>query len=219
MFAAFIQPLIAAYGLWAVFFIVMLESAGVPMPGETALVSAAIFAGVTGDLDILVVIAVAASAAIIGDNIGFWVGRRHGLPLIRRYGRFIGLDERRLALGDLLFERHGASIVFFGRFVAFLRIFAALLAGVHKFGWGRFLLFNALGGVVWATIFGLGGYVFGDTITRLSGPLGVIAFILAVAGIVGFWWLARRKEEQYFARMEREIAARPDKDDSAPPSP
>ncbi len=219
MFAAYIQPLIAAYGLWAVFFIVMLESAGVPMPGETALVSAAIFAGVTGDLDILVVIAVAASAAIIGDNIGFWVGRRHGLPLIRRYGRFIGLDERRLALGDLLFERHGASIVFFGRFVAFLRIFAALLAGVHKFGWGRFLLFNALGGVVWATIFGLGGYVFGDTITRLSGPLGVIAFILAVAGIVGFWWLARRKEEQYFARMEREIAARPDKDDSAPPSP
>ena len=201
------------------FVLVSLESAGVPMPGETALVSAAIFAGVTGDLDILVVIAVAASAAIIGDNIGFWVGRRHGLPLIRRYGRFIGLDERRLALGDLLFERHGASIVFFGRFVAFLRIFAALLAGVHKFGWGRFLLFNALGGVVWATIFGLGGYVFGDTITRLSGPLGVIAFILAVAGIVGFWWLARRKEEQYFARMEREIAARPDKDDSAPPSP
>ena len=218
MFAAYIQPLIAAYGLWAVFFIVMLESAGVPMPGETALVSAAVFAGVTGDLDILLVISVAACAAIIGDNIGFWVGRRHGLPLIRRYGRFIGLDERRLALGDLLFERHGASIVFFGRFVAFLRIFAALLAGVHKFGWSRFLIFNALGGVVWATIFGLGGYVFGDTITKLSGPLGVVAFVLAVAGVIGFWWLARRKEEQYFARMEREIASRSTRDE-APPSP
>ena len=218
MFAAYIQPLIAAYGLWAVFFIVMLESAGVPMPGETALVSAAVFAGVTGDLDILLVISVAACAAIIGDNIGFWVGRRHGLPLIRRYGRFIGLDERRLALGDLLFERHGASIVFFGRFVAFLRIFAALLAGVHKFGWSRFLIFNALGGVVWATIFGLGGYVFGDTITKLSGPLGVVAFVLAVAGVIGFWWLARLKEEQYFARMEREIASRSTRDE-APPSP
>ena len=218
MFAVQIQPLIAAYGLWAVFFIVMLESAGVPMPGETALVSAAVFAGVTGDLDILVVIAVAACAAMIGDNIGFWVGRRHGLPLIRRYGRYVGLDERRLALGDLLFERHGASIVFFGRFVAFLRIFAALLAGVHKFGWGRFLLFNALGAIVWATTFGLGGYVFGDTITKLSGPLGVVAFVLAVAGVIGFWWLARRKEEQYFARMEREIASRPTSDEP-PPSP
>ena len=218
MFAVQIQPLIAAYGLWAVFFIVMLESAGVPMPGETALVSAAVFAGVTGDLDILVVIAVAACAAMIGDNIGFWVGRRHGLPLIRRYGRYVGLDERRLALGDLLFERHGASIVFFGRFVAFLRIFAALLAGVHKFGWGRFLLFNALGAIVWATTFGLGGYVFGDTITKLSGPLGVVAFVLAVAGVIGFWWLARRKEEQYFARMEREIASRPTSDET-PPSP
>ena len=218
MFAAQIQPLIAAYGLWAVFFIVMLESAGVPMPGETALVSAAVFAGVTSDLDILVVIAVAACAAMIGDNIGFWVGRRHGLPLIRRYGRYVGLDERRLALGDLLFERHGASIVFFGRFVAFLRIFAALLAGVHKFGWGRFLLFNALGAIVWATTFGLGGYVFGDTITKLSGPLGVVAFVLAVAGVIGFWWLARRKEEQYFARMEREIASRPTSDEP-PPSP
>ena len=218
MFAAQIQPLIAAYGLWAVFFIVMLESAGVPMPGETALVSAAVFAGVTGDLDILVVIAVAACAAMIGDNIGFWVGRRHGLPLIRRYGRYVGLDERRLALGDLLFERHGASIVFFGRFVAFLRIFAALLAGVHKFGWGRFLLFNALGAIVWATTFGLGGYVFGDTITKLSGPLGVVAFVLAVAGVIGFWWLARRKEEQYFARMEREIASRPTSNETPPPS-
>jgi membrane protein DedA with SNARE-associated domain len=216
MLSAQIQPLIAAYGLWAVFLIVMLESAGVPMPGETALVSAAVFAGVTGDLDILVVIAVATCAAIIGDNIGFWVGRRHGLPLIRRYGRYVGLDERRLALGDLLFERHGASIVFFGRFVAFLRIFAALLAGVHKFGWGRFLLFNALGAIVWATTFGVGGYLFGDTITKLSGPLGVVAFILAVAGVIGFWWLARRKEEQYFARMEREIAARPKDGDPAP---
>jgi membrane protein DedA with SNARE-associated domain len=206
MFAAWVQPLIASYGLWAVFVIVMLESAGLPMPGETALVWSAIYAGVTGDLDVLKVIAVAAAGAMIGDNIGFWVGRTWGLPLLRRYGHYIRLDERRLALGDLLFERHGASIVFFGRFVAFLRIFAALLAGVHGLGWGRFLIFNALGAVAWATLFGVGGFVFGDAITRLSGPLGVLAFVLVVAGIVGFWWLARRQEERYFQKIEREAA-------------
>ena len=205
MFATYIQPLVAAYGLWAVFFIVMMESAGLPMPGETALVSAAIFAGVTGDLAVLHVIAVAATGAIIGDNLGFWVGRRYGLPLIQRYGHLIHLNEKRLALGDLLFERHGAKIVFFGRFIAFLRIFAALLAGVHRFGWGPFLFFNAAGGILWATLFGVGGFVFGDTITKLSGPLGVLAFIVAVAGIVGFMWIARRGEEAYFARMEREM--------------
>ncbi len=204
MFAAYIQPLVGAYGLWAVFFVVMLESAGVPLPGETALVSAAIFAGVTGDLQILEVIAVAATGAIIGDNIGFWAGRRYGLPLVQRYGHFIRLNEKRLALGDLLFERHGAKIVFFGRFIAFLRIFAALLAGVHRFGWGQFLFFNAAGGILWATTFGVGGFLFGDRITRLSGPLGVVAFVAAVAGIVGFMWIARRGEERYFARLERE---------------
>jgi membrane protein DedA with SNARE-associated domain len=205
MFAEFIQPLVSTYGLWAVFFIVMFESAGVPLPGETALVSAAVFAGVTGDLQILHVIAVAATGAIIGDNIGFLIGRTYGLPLLRRYGLIINLTEKRIALGDMLFERHGAKIVFFGRFIAFLRIFAALLAGVHRLSWGRFLFFNAAGGIVWALVFGLGGYFFGDAITRLSGPAGVIAFVAAVIGIVGFMWIAKRGEERYFARMEREI--------------
>lgn len=208
MFAAYIQPLVAAYGMWAVFFIVMFESAGVPLPGETALVSAAIFAGVTGGLDIVEIIGVAALAAIIGDNIGFWVGRRYGLPLLRRHGHLIGLDEGRIALGDLLFARHGAKIVFFGRFVAFLRIFAALLAGVHGFRWGPFLFFNAAGGILWAIVFGLGGYFFGDAVTRLSGPLGVLAFVAAVGGVAAFWWLARRQEKRFFDRMEREVAAR-----------
>ena len=180
MFATYFQPLIADYGLWAVFFIVALECAGIPLPGETALLSAAIFAGATGDLAITEVIVVAATAAIIGDNIGFWIGRRYGLPLIQRYGHLIRLDSRRLALGDLLFERHGPSIVFFGRFVAFLRIFAALLAGVHRFGWAPFLVFNAAGAIVWALSFGMAGFLFGDAVTRVSGPLGLLAFVAAV---------------------------------------
>ena len=169
MLQAWIQPIVAQYGLYAVFVIVMLESAGLPLPGETALVLAAIFAGMTGQIDIVHVIAVAAAGAIIGDNIGFMVGRRYGLPLVKRYGAMVGLDEKRLAFGQHMFARHGAKIVFFGRFVAILRIFAALLAGVNHYGWRQFLFYNAAGGIVWATVFGVAGYVFGDAVHRVAG--------------------------------------------------
>jgi membrane protein DedA with SNARE-associated domain len=203
MFLAYVQPLVAQYGLYAVFVIVMLESAGVPLPGETALVLASIYAGATGDLHIAQVIAAAAAGAIIGDNMGFWVGRHFGMPLLKRYGRFIHLDEKRLAFGEAMFRRHGAKIVFFGRFVAILRIFAALLAGVNRYGWGSFLFYNAAGGIVWATVFGLGGYFFGEAIHRFTGPVGLIALAGVVLGIGVSWWVVRRQE----ARMEERILA------------
>jgi membrane protein DedA with SNARE-associated domain len=212
MFEAYIHPLVVSYGLWAVFFIVMFESAGVPLPGETALVSAAIYAGAVGGLQIEYVIAVAASAAIIGDNVGFFIGRKWGLPLLQRYGHLVNLDEKRLALGARLFERHGAKIVFYGRFIAFLRIFAALLAGALNYGWRPFLFYNALGGICWALVFGLGGYVFGDTVTKLSGPIGLLAFVAAVGGVAAFWWFAKRQEHLYLAKMEREVEAEKPKD-------
>ncbi len=210
MFEAWIHPLIVGYGLWAVFLIVMFESAGVPLPGETALVSAAIYSGMTGNLQITHIIGVAAAGAIIGDNIGFWVGRTWGLPLLHRHGHWINLTEKRLALGDRLFKSHGAKIVFFGRFIAFLRIFAALLAGALRYGWKPFMFYNALGGVIWALVFGLGGYIFGDAVTRLSGPIGIAAFICAVAGAAGFMWFAKRQEHAYLERLEREAAAEND---------
>src|SRR5450631_3124936 len=170
------QPLVAQHGYWVVFLIVMLESAGVPLPGETVLVLASGYAGVTGQLDISLVIAGAAAGAIIGDNIGFWIGRTWGLKFLLRYGKFIHLPERRLKLGQYLFDKHGAKIVFFGRFVAFLRVFAALLAGVNKYQWPQFLFFNAAGGIIWALVIGIGAFLFGDSIHRISGPLGLIAF-------------------------------------------
>jgi membrane protein DedA with SNARE-associated domain len=203
MFFAYVQPLVAQYGLYAVFLIVMLESAGVPVPGETALVLASIYAGATGDLHIAQVIAVAAAGAIIGDNMGFWVGRHYGMPLLKRYGRLIHIDEKRLAFGEAMFRRHGAKIVFFGRFIAVLRIFAALLAGVNRFGWGQFLFYNAAGGIVWATVFGLGGYFFGEAIHRLTGPIGLIALAAVILGIAISWWLVRRQEQ----RMEEKVLA------------
>jgi membrane protein DedA with SNARE-associated domain len=174
---------IQSYGYIAVFALVALESAGVPMPGETALVSAAVLAG-RGDLHVGLVIACAAVAAILGDNAGYWVGREFGFPLIYRYGRYIRVDEGRLKLAQYLFQRHGGKIVFFGRFVAVLRAFAAFLAGVNRLPWPRFLVFNALGGIVWAAVFGMGGYVLGQAFEHYARPVGVAALVAAVIGVV-----------------------------------
>ncbi len=179
-----LQPLIHHYGYLAIFLFVTLESAGVPMPGETALISAAIFAG-QGTLDINAVIAVAAAAAIVGDNAGYWVGREFGFPLIYRYGPALRLDEGRLKVAQYLFMRYGGRIVFFGRFVAILRAFAAFLAGVNHLPWPRFLVFNAAGGVVWATVFGVGGYLLGFAFEHYARPVGIAALVCAVIGIVG----------------------------------
>jgi membrane protein DedA with SNARE-associated domain len=176
-----LHPLIAHYGYFAVFVLVALESAGVPMPGETALVSAAVFAG-QGTLSLPGVIACAATAAILGDNLGYWVGREFGFPLVYRYGHLIRFDEGRLKVAQYLFLRHGGKIVFFGRFVAILRAFAAFLAGVNRLPWPRFLIFNALGGIVWALAFGLGGWSLGLAFEHYARPVGIAALVCAVIG-------------------------------------
>ncbi|MDE2363901.1 MAG: DedA family protein [Hyphomicrobiales bacterium] len=204
MLHAWIQPIVAQYGLYAVFFIIMLESAGVPLPGETALVLSSIYAGMSGEIEIVHIIAVAATAAIIGDNFGFMFGRYFGLPLVERYGRTIGLDQRRLAFGQHMFKRHGAKIVFFGRFVAILRIFAALLAGVNHYSWRSFLFYNAAGGICWAGLYGVGGYIFGDAMTRVAGPLGMIGLAFAVAGLFAGWSIMRKQEEKYEREFEQQ---------------
>ena len=174
---------IATYGYLAIFVVVGMESAGIPMPGETVLVTAAILAG-EGTLRIYGVIGAAAAGAIVGDNCGYWVGREFGFPLVYRYGRYVRLDERRLKLGQYLFLKHGGKIVFFGRFVAVLRAFAAFLAGVNRFNWEEFFLYNAAGGIVWASIFGFGGFWLGRAFEHYARPVGFAALIAAVIGSV-----------------------------------
>jgi len=195
-----LQHFLSTYGYWAVFFFVAIESTGIPFPGETMLLIAAIDAGITHHLSILLVIVAAASGAILGDNIGFWVGREGGFRLLRRYGRYLHLNESRLKVGLYLFRKHGGKVVFFGRFVAVLRAWAAFLAGTNRMPWPRFLLFNALGGISWATIYGLGGYLLGDNVHRLTGPVGIIFIVLAVLIIIAFvvfvWRNERRLEEE-----------------------
>jgi membrane protein DedA with SNARE-associated domain len=191
---------IQAYGLWVLFGLIAMESMGMPLPGETALIGAAVYAGSTHEIAVTAVVAVAASGAIAGDNLGFLIGRRIGLPLLRRYGRHIGLDPGRLKLGQYLFYRHGGKIVFFGRFVAFLRAFAAVLAGANRMLWPHFLLANALGGLCWATLFGTGAYLFGQEIHRIAGPIGFALLLAALLCLLLGARLLRRHEKDWTAR-------------------
>jgi membrane protein DedA with SNARE-associated domain len=198
-----LQHFLMTYGYWAVFVFVAIESIGIPFPGETMLLVAAIDAGTTHQLSIVLVILAATCGAILGDNLGFWIGREGGYRLLRRYGRYIGFNERRVKLGLYLFRTHGGKIVFFGRFVAVLRAWAAFLAGVNRMQWGRFLLFNALGGMIWATLYGLGGYFLGEEIHRLTGPVGIVTIVLAVLIIIASLIFVRRQEKQLEEKAEK----------------
>ena len=138
-----LQSLISTYGYLAVGVIVGLESMGLPLPGETVLVVASLYASRQHGLSIEGIIAAAAVGGIVGDNVAYLVGREFGYRLLLRYGRFIGLSDARIKLGQYLFKRHGGKVVFFGRFIAILRILAAFLAGVNRMDWRPFLLANA----------------------------------------------------------------------------
>ncbi len=196
-----VQSLIVRHGYAAVFLVVMLEGAGSPLPGESALVLAAIYAGATGHLHIALVVGLAALGAVIGGSCGFWFGRNVGAKFLARYGRYIGLTANRLALGHYLFERYGGKIVFFGRFIAVLRVLAALLAGLNRYDWRSFFFFNAAGSIAWATIMGFGGYFFGNAMRRVSGPLEAIGLIVAVGAIFGFWLWFRQQERKMEERL------------------
>ena len=194
-----------SYGYLVVFLLVMLESIGLPVPGETALIGAALYAGSTHKLEIWGVIAVAIAGAIIGDNIGFSIGRYGGARLLLRHGHKIRLHEGRLKIGIWLFRRHGGKVVFWGRFVSILRTYAAFLAGTNQMAWGRFLVFNAAGAVVWATAFGVAYYVFGSALQRLSTTIDVTLGVAGVVGLVAFLVWSKRKEDELLEQAEREV--------------
>ncbi len=197
--------LLAAYGYLAVFLFIAIESMGIPFPGETMLITAAIYAGHTNRLNIILVIAAAAAGAIVGDNIGYGIGHWGGYRLVRRYGRFIRLHEGRLKLGQYLFRKHGGKVVFFGRFVSVLRAYAAFLAGTNRMPWRRFLVFNAAGGILWAALFGTGAYLLGQQISRLSQTAAIVLGILALIVVVAFFVFLRRNEERLMAEAEAAI--------------
>ena len=171
--------LLISYGLLLLFAVVAAESAGVPLPGETALIAAAILAA-RGDYSIVEVIAVAALAAIIGDNVGYWIGRTGGRALLERWGPIKRYSERVLPPGERFFRKHGGKTVFIGRFVSVLRVTAAWLAGITHMPWWRFFLWNATGGIVWATLVSLLAYYFGKAAADAVATYGVYALIAIV---------------------------------------
>lgn len=184
-FHTHLAPLVTAYGSLGVAVLVALESLGLPLPGEAALISAAIYAGTTHKIDIYFLIASAAAGATAGGIAGYWIGRSAGYRLALRYGRRIGLTERRLATGQYLFERHGGKILFLGRFIAILRTLVAILAGINAMAWRRFLPATAAAAIVWAAAYGSAAFIFGKQIDRLAGPAGIaVIAVLVIGGII-----------------------------------
>ena len=195
---ASITDFLHAHNDWALpllFALVAAESFGLPVPGETALIACGVGAS-QGDLSIVAVIVVAAAAAIIGDNLGYWAARHGGRKLLYRYRLTRRYAKRYLPAGERFFAKHGGKAVFLGRFVAVLRVTAAWCAGLARMHWWSFLGWNAAGGIVWATLIGLLAYYLGEAVAKLIGPFG----LLAAGGVVllaalGFF-IARRLERR-----------------------
>ena len=179
----------------ALFALVAGESAGLPLPGETSLLAAGALAAHRGNVSIVAVIAVAACAAIVGDNVGFALGRRGGRWLLTRKGRWSRARARYLERGEAFFERHGTKAVFLARWLPGLRVVGAWLAGAHKMPWRSFLVWNALGGIAWATSVGLAAYLLGQAagdVFRTFGLAGV-GLVLLVALALAVRHVLRRR--------------------------
>ncbi len=197
-----LDDLVATYGYAIVFAIVAAESVGIPVPGETTLSLAAIYAGATHRLEIAGVVVAAALGAIVGDNVGYVLGRVGGYRVLRRYGHYLRVNERRLKIGRYLFDRHGGKVIFFGRFVSILRTYTAFLAGSMKMVWRRFLVFNTLAVLVWALVVGLAFYYFGSVLQALQTPIDIVIGVVAVAVVLTVLALLRRKETELTAAAE-----------------
>jgi membrane protein DedA with SNARE-associated domain len=203
-----LDHLLGEYGYGLVLVVIMLEAMGVPLPGESMIIGAAIFAATTGKLQIEWVIAAAVVGAIMGDNFGYLIGRQLGIPLLRRYGRHVGLTDQRLDLGRWLFSKQGGKVVFFGRFIALLRTFVALFAGATGMEWKTFLLWNAVGGVVWASAYGVAAYLLGDVMRRMQGSVGIAVGVVAVVVVITAAILLRRNESRLERKAQQEMKGR-----------
>ncbi len=181
-----VTHLVEVFGYPLLFLVVMAESSGVPVPGETGLIAAAVAAS-QAKLQIEFVIPIAALAAIVGDNIGYQIGRKGGRWLLERPGRFTRQRRQVLSTGEPFFERHGPKAVFFGRFLLGLRVWASWLAGATHMRWRSFVFWNACGGVCWATAIGLLAYFLGHAAgnaIQTFGLFGLAAVLLVAGGVL-----------------------------------
>jgi membrane protein DedA with SNARE-associated domain len=197
--------LIHHYGGWVVFALVFLEAVGLPLPGETILVSAAIYAGTTQNLSIALVLLAGVLGATLGSILGFLIGRRYGYPLLLRHGGYIGLTETRIKIGQYLFKRYGIGLVLTARFVAFFRSVVGLIAGANRMPFTHFAVASTAGAIAWVLLYGLAAYYLGKEIERFAKPVALTVAVLgaiAIIAIVASW---RRKEQELAAAAEQEF--------------
>ena len=196
----------AHYGYWVVFFGVMLENAGIPVPGETILLAAGFFAA-QGHFLLWEVMTIAALGAVLGDNAGYWIGHRLGRATLERYGRYVGLTHARVLHMDRFFNAHGNKTILVARFITGLRVFAALLAGSARMPWRTFAVYNMMGAVLWSLAISLAGFFFGrswDLLERWIKGAGLIALGIVVVIAITMWLNRRRKQKLEDLEAENE---------------
>jgi membrane protein DedA with SNARE-associated domain len=194
---AFLEQALKEYGYIIVFSAIMIESMGVPFPGETMLLIASAYAASTGTLSIYGVVACAAGGAMTGDSLGYWIGREGGRRLIRRFGKYVGLTDHRYQRVQGYLKKHGGKAVFFGRFVSIARTWIAVLVGAHHLNYVQFLLYDILGAITWATLYGSLGYAFGSNLPLLEKWVrraGITVTIVAVVVVIYLLYLRRKRK-------------------------
>jgi membrane protein DedA with SNARE-associated domain len=222
------------YGLWAIFLLIMVEDFGIPVPGETILIAAAVYAG-AGQLNVVTVGVVGFIAAVIGDNIGFAIGHFGGRALALRWGKYVFLTEERLDKAQAFFDRRGAIVITFARFVEGLRQANGIIAGITGMHWLRFLIFNAIGAALWVGTWVSVGYLAGNHIGTIYHYINLYSYYVLIALgvlILGYivWHIRRRRRraaaaavrtdethESTGAGVAAEIA--PGQDEAAPAAP
>ncbi|MEI6440449.1 MAG: DedA family protein [Alphaproteobacteria bacterium] len=197
-----LSEFVAHYGYLAVFGLILFQTVGIPLPGEAALIAAAVYAQHTHKLDVIDIILISALATSLGGVMGYWIGRRGGYPLLMRHGHHVGLNPARMRLGEYLFQFHGGKILLFGRVIAVLRTYQSVLAGIYRMPFRRFVAFSGLGALLWAAAIGYGAYGFGGLFNRMAGVLawGTLALGLGIMFAIAI----------YLKRQENVLQARAD---------
>jgi membrane protein DedA with SNARE-associated domain len=191
-----LREYLARYGYWAVAATLLLENAGLPVPGETILLLASFLAFSEHRLRLPYVILVAVCAATVGDNLGFWIGLRGGRPLLNRYRHILHVPLQAVERGERLIQRYGAVAILFARFVAGVRIVAGPLAGVLRMDWKKFALFNFLGASLWVTTISMAGYFSGRHWGRLLRLVKRLDVAIVIAVVLGIFLLWRRRQRE-----------------------
>jgi membrane protein DedA with SNARE-associated domain len=189
-----IRQFIVDWGYWGVGLGLLLENAGIPVPGETILILASVVSYNTHELSLPWIILVGTIAATAGDNVGYWIGRKGGRPLLERWKRFFRVDHKHIVAAEALIQKRGAVAIFFARFVTGARVIAGPLAGILNMDWPRFALFNFLGAITWVTVIASIAYAFGSQLDRLLALMQRANYIILIVVIVLalFFWLRKR---------------------------